>query len=486
MEAGDAQEIQLELAEIQGNIAGFSKPHQRFVFLGFPDKTSAAGFLKVVAREVDTAAAVADFNRRFKYDRAHGHKLPTARWFNIALSFAALQLLEPAELDLFEDPFKAGMTARAQAIGDVDESAPDNWKPLFKQPVHAVAILAADELGDVDRLHTQLRHHIHAHKVNELGQEDGDARPGDQQGHEHFGYKDGVSQPGIAGITDPADLKPGQKMIAPGEFILGYPGEAVSPGPPQPGYAPTPPPAPTFPPWAKNGSFFVFRRLRQDVRGLADFVAKLAVETGLRTDLVEAKLVGRYKSGAPLEHTEDEPADLDPSAADPSIADPSLLDEAKSNNFVYEPQDADGHLVPRAAHIRKTYPRNETLQGGENAERHRILRRGIPYGPEFQEGESPYPGTEPPPDTQDRGLLFGCYQASIANGFEFLQATWANREDFPQAGDGRDPIISQDVADPTFSIPPDHLHLTLQRWVITTGGEYFFSPSISALKLLGG
>lgn len=113
-----------------------------------------------------------------------------------------------------------------------------------------------------------------------------------------------------------------------------------------------------------------------------------------------------------------------------------------------------------------------------------MIGRGIVYGPEFQETEPPYPGNGPVPDTQDRGLLFLCYQSSIARGFEFVQQSWVNTVDFPGAADGVDPIISQNNPNPPFPLPANP-HLTTQRWVTTTGGEYFFSPSISAVRSLG-
>jgi Dyp-type peroxidase family len=247
-----------------------------------------------------------------------------------------------------------------------------------------------------------------------------------------------------------------------------------------------PPPPPGAPEWTKGGSYLVFRRLRQDVQGFKDFVAREAPAHELTEELLGAKLVGRYDSGAPLERTRDQAPDFDPEAADPADADPSILDDARIDNFDYD-ADPDGRLVPRAAHIRKTNPRSSTPPGKEESNRHRILRRGVPYGPEFAPGEAAY-SQGPVPDNQDRGLLFLCYQASIARGFEFVQSQWANQDGFPQAEDGRDPIISQDLADPKFTLPrdPEALHLTLSRWVITTGGEYFFSPSIAALKSLSG
>jgi Dyp-type peroxidase family len=474
----------LPLKEIQGNLLGFFKPFQRFVFLRFRDKQSAQGFIGVVMREIDTCGHVLGFRGRFKWNRSRGRPLPKSRWFNLLLSARGLDLLEAAERELFEQAFRDGMRPRAQILGDVEPSSPEQWVPPFQEEIHAMAILAADTAEDLELLHKQLRRHTNArsHPVDELGQVDGRAREGDHHGHEHFGFVDGISQPGIQGL--PGEPIPGQEMVAAGEFVFGYPRQDEQPPPPPPpGYQP-PAPAPNFPSWAKDGSLVVFRRLRQNVKGFNDFVSQTSQSTALRPDLLEAKLVGRYRSGAPLERTKDEPEDFEPQAADPSVADSSILDDKRLNNFEYEPHDADGHLVPRAAHIRKAYPRNQNPPGKPEAERRRILRRGITYGPDFQESESPYPGAGSPPAEQDRGLVFVCYQSSIERQFEFIQTQWANREDFPQAGDGRDPIISQDVADPKFSIPPDHLHLVLQRWVITTGGEYLFSPSISALRML--
>jgi Dyp-type peroxidase family len=486
MEAGGTTGQELALDQIQGNIAGFNKPFQRFVFLRFPSKPAGQRFLKVTRREVDTADDVAEANRSFKWRQRHGQEPDPKRWFNLLLSISGLRFLEAPELDLFEPAFQEGMAARSGQLGDVEGSAPESWIPLFQQDIHALAILAADREEDLERLQEQLSHHTHACKVEEIGNLDGHARPGDNHSHEHFGFRDGISQPGVIGLT--TDPKVGQELIPAGEFILGYPTQPAHVPPPAPagGYNPTPAPPPAqFPAWATNGSLFVFRRLRQDVAGFNEFITKASGETGLRADLMEAKLVGRYKSGAPLEQTRDQEPAFDPQAADPSLADPSILEDGRINNFDFEPQDADGHLVPRAAHIRKMYPRGENPPGKEESENHRILRRGIPYGPDFKPSEPAYPGEGAPPDNQDRGLLFGCYQASIERGFEFLQTQWANQPNFPQSGDGRDPITSQDVPAPEFNLPPDH-HIAMLRWVITTGGGYFFSPSMNALAFLAG
>lgn len=175
---------------------------------------------------------------------------------------------------------------------------------------------------------------------------------------------------------------------------------------------------------------------------------------------------------------------LDPSTTDPSSEHPAVLSDKKINSFDYQERDADGRAVPRAAHIRKSYPRDQAQPGHDEANRHRILRRGIPYGPELQPTEPAYPGDGPVPDNQDRGLLFLCYQSSVSRGFEFIQTQWINNTDFPAAGDGNDPIASQNVASAPFGLPPTNPHLAIARWVVTTGGDYFFSPSVSAVAAL--
>jgi deferrochelatase/peroxidase EfeB len=177
------------------------------------------------------------------------------------------------------------------------------------------------------------------------------------------------------------------------------------------------------------------------------------------------------------------PHGKDPSAEDLSTEDPRALDDAHVNNFDYS-QDADGINVPRAAHIRKVNPRSTALPDGDASNRHRLIRRGIPYGPAFQPGESPYGAVVPP--EQDRGLLFACYQASITDGFEFVQRAWANSANFQAQGDGEDPIVSQDNDPRPFHLPTQKgpVDLSFAQWVRTTGGGYYFSPSISAIEAL--
>ena len=106
-------------------------------------------------------------------------------------------------------------------------------------------------------------------------------------------------------------------------------------------------------------------------------------------------------------------------------------------------------IVPRAAHIRKAYTRDETLPGLKDAEdsesvtqTHRLLRRGIPFGTSFRPslGATGHGGKFGVEEPNDRGLLFLAYQSDIERQFEFVQNNWVNNVNFPQSGDGQDPI----------------------------------------------
>lgn len=490
----NAQPGNLELDEIQGNIlAGFNKDHASFLFLVLPqDAARAQAWLAEVADEVASTTEVQQFNDLFKLVKArhHDREVIEATWMNLAFSFSGLQALGVVQADLDQLPqeFKDGMRARAAQIGDAGDNTPANWPANLGQArIDALMIVASDSADD---RREEVEHFIRRaalHGVSLVFQQDGMTRR-DAPGHEHFGFKDGISQPGIAGFNDQS-LIPGQDAIAPGEFVLGYPRqpEPPQPQPVQPGYpAPTPPPEPDplnpEPPWLKNGSFLVFRRLAQDVPGFQQFVTDSAAQEQWSEDLLGAKLVGRYRSGAPLEGANND-------QADPAVADPTTVDDQHINAFDYQQNDPDGTQVPRAAHIRKAYPRDEQPLGEPEAQRHRIIRRGIPFGESFHRGGDP--GTPYAADVvfpDDRGLCFACYQRSIADQFEFIQTQWVNSDSFPVQGDGVDPIISQAQPQRQLALPEaatTPLQLAKQ-WVTTTGGEYFFAPSISTLKQFAG
>lgn len=448
------------LANIQGNIfGGFLKDYQAFLFLEFPDRPAAGAWLKQVANEVATSAEVMQFKQLFNEMRLRRRReLLKVTWMNIAFTAAGLRALGIPDTDMngFDPSFVKGMKQQASAIGDVGSSGPDQWIEPFKSgTIHAVMLLAADTDQDLEQeVGTQIERHTIG-GVRLLHSERGKARQ-DQPGHEHFGYKDGVSQPTVIGIDE---LASGMNAASPDQFIL-----TPLPAPPSP---------PILPPWAKDGSYLVFRRLRQDVASFQTFITQQSTALGMCPDLLIAKLVGRYKSGAPLERTHGQPQTVDPAAADPSLQDSNVLRDANINDFDYA-SDPQGALVPGGAHIRKTNPRDGSVP--------RLLRRGITYGEPYEDGAAA--GTSQAAEA-DRGLLFLCYQSSIERQFEFVQQAWANNSSFPLSGAGPDPIISQQSSGQPFGLPghsPEQV--TLANWVRTLGGDYFLQPSLDGLNHL--
>ena len=477
-----------DLKDVQGNIlAGFNKDHAAFVGLQFTSGAGARAWLAALAPQIATDAEVSAFNAAFKQVATRtGSKTPlavSATWLNVAFTASGLNAIGATlgELGQFPNEFRAGMGGRASVLGDVGTSAPVHWPAPFRARSHALVTIGADQASARDAAIAQQQQLAAKHGVKVLWVQKGDVR-GDQPGFEHFGYRDGISQPGIRGYTpvsnptDPNHGQPGQDLVFPGEFLLGQPAQA---GAGKPTNVPGPN-APGGPPWAKNGSFLVFRRLRQDVAGWRDFVVSTAQTANIPNALAAAKLVGRWESGAPLEITGDV-------SKDPGFANPALLSPANVNNFKYS-TDVDGIVVPLAAHIRKTNPRNGATDTGNFADtlRRRILRRGIPFGTTLPLGTPTSDPSANPPYPNDRGLCFVCYQSSISRQFEFMQNHWANNPNFPKPGAGQDPISAQTTLPGSFSVPggrQTHIEL-MARFVVTSGGDYYFAPSISALHVL--
>jgi len=507
----------LNLSNIQGNIlGGFNKDHQLNLFLKFKNDADGRAWIKEIAEEVaeSSSADVIQFNNEFSTLRRHGVRRPedliSAVWVNLALSWRGMEALglKKADLDAFPAEFKDGMAGRGADIGDVGPSAPDNWVPPFDKPenIHAVLIVAADHS-------TQLQAKVNAITgassfkagVEILMLQAGRTRP-DQPGHEHFGFKDGVSQPGVRGVDLPDDPvgnpdqgHPGQDLLWPGEFVLGYATQIRTAKDGEDGPNPDAgDDSKSGPDWTKDGSYLVFRRLRQDVQAFEHEVERLSQQLGLSVDLTGAKLVGRYKSGAPIEQRKFQPSPYTPPSTDPGRpfdGNPALgNNNALNNNFEFRDKDARGGICPVAAHVRKAYPRDEVTPGANpddsesSTQTRRILRRGIPYGPSFVR-------YDPDSAKVDRGLLFLCYQNDIANHFEFIQTKWVNNPKFPPrapapeapelaADPGQDPIIAQSQKGPML-IDPDKPQVEVAHFVTTTGGEYFFSPAIDTLKKIG-
>jgi Dyp-type peroxidase family len=511
--------VNLQLDEIQGNIlAGFSKDHQRFLFLHIEDAAGAKAWLKYLLSTdggIATTAQVKGFNDKFKADRkAAGGVEPIDRdkatWLNIAFNYPGLQALG-ASVDCFPLDFRQGMAARSGKLGDFGRSDPSRWDQWLqtRESLHIILLLAADDPGDLEKRLKKLTDTLPDSGLVLIHIEKGEA-PSDVPANEHFGFRDGISQPGVKGFTLSTDPPKdgvghqgvrGQDLLWPGEFVLGYPTQVAAR--PKAGFdgpnGDSGPLSQSGPSWTKNGSYLVFRKLQQDVAGFRNNIRTKAQSLGISPEVLGAKLVGRFRSGCPMEHTKD-PADrADTNSGDPSVTDKSFLVPNRINFFEYG-DDLEGKFVPRSGHVRKAYPRDEQLLDTNGAEdttqtnlhesdtqTHRVLRRGIPFGDilPFPQGKGLDAVFQD--DGGRRGLLFLAYQKSIEQQFEFIQSSWINQHNFPDAGDGVDPVMSQVSQGPIqCPIKGASTSIGLQHFVTTNGGEYFFQPSLSALAMLSG
>jgi len=232
-----------------------------------------------------------------------------------------------------------------------------------------------------------------------------------------------------------------------------------------------------------GGSFLAFRKLKQLVPEFNQFLSNNAISMpGMSqaqgADLLGARMFGRWKSGAPV--------DLTPLADDPVLA----ADPTRNNNFNYTHPKfdlaSDQTHCPFTAHIRKTNPRSDI--NPQNIINH-MIRAGIPYGEEVTADEAASNTT-----SVDRGLAFVSYQSSVSNGFVFQQQNWANNVAFPFGKNvsqpGFDPIVGENGGQPraVTGLYPDNANQSLTMpmdFVISQGGQYFFSPPISALAPSG-
>jgi Dyp-type peroxidase family len=518
----------LELDDIQGIAApGFFKPHQALIYLMFPKPTAKLAAVRALIAELVAEGAFASGRRTLQDRRDHRSyakgdlpRADRAPLMAIAFSAQGLGRLTPVVEAIPSPAFRGGLARRSALLGDptdkADPGAPENWvvgKPGSE--LDALIVIAGDHAGPVGQQAEALAGRLAALGA-EAAVEKGDVRP-DMPGHEHFGFDDGVSQPGIRGrasdaaadfITDrwldPAQNAdallfgyPGQDLIWPGELVLGYP--ASSPDPLIPG------PARECPTWMRNGSFLVYRRLRQDVgafwRTMRDQAARLVALAGfgaMTDERLASKLVGRWPSGAPVVRT--------PSMDDPGLGDDPLANNdfcfdddtperrdlpAKTARYPRAGADSVGLVCPAGAHIRKVNLRDEPSDvGGASAtQSRRLLRVGVPFGAPLADK---YGESGPDPLQGDRGLLFLSIQASIEDQFEFLQARWINNPSRPRGPGGHDMIVGQNAATQD-GVRRCHLFGDgLQsaevaadlQFVIPTGGGYFFTPSLSALTAL--
>jgi Dyp-type peroxidase family len=377
-------------------------------------------------------------------------------WFNVVLTFEGLKALGVPEASLrsFAPEFREGMAARAARLGDVGESAPNNWeKPFGTTEVHvALSFFSGDCAALQPLLQLTQRSQYDLPGISVIYRVDIAMLPTTRT---HFGYKDGIGVPLIEGSGSTG--YPGQgPAIKAGEFILGYPDETGNlPAMPQPEIL------------GRNGTYLGFRKLHSRVAAFRQYLQANA-RSDAEQELLAAKLVGRWPSGAPLV--------LAPERDDPALG----ADPQRNNDFVYYDSDPHGLRCPPGSHIRRSNPRDALKDQGAVVNLHRILRRGATYGPMLPEGVLEDDGV-------DRGSIFAFIGSSLARQFEFVKSQWHNDGGFIGLDQERDVIAGDNDGSGTFTIPERPIRRRLHglpRFVMTRGGEYCFMPGIRALHWL--
>ena len=259
---------------------------------------------------------------------------------------------------------------------------------------------------------------------------------------EPFGFRDGISHPAIEGSGIPG-TNPQEQPLKAGEFVLGYPDEMGGIQMTQPEVL------------GRNGTYVVFRKLHQRVAAFRRYL-KANSTSPEEEELLAAKMMGRWRSGAPLA--------LCPVHDDPELG----ADPRRNNDFLYKEDDPAGFKTPGGSHIRRTNPRDASVAGVTRI--HRMIRRGTAYGPPLPEGVLEDDGA-------DRGLMFAFVGAHLGRQFEFVQSQWINDGVFFGAGDAKDPIVGSNGEGDSFTVPRRPVRRRLQglpRFVVTRGGEYGF------------
>lgn len=507
----------IDLRDLQGNVvrgyAAFGYFFARYVFFRFPDAAAGRAALTELLPLVTAS-------HPWRQGATEGPDARPPATTNIAFTFAGLEALglPQASLHSFPVDFTMGMRARGAILGDEGSSGPEHWDPIWQSPdpVHMLVSINALDPDALAARYEEIEGICGRHGSSPVAGHgpDGDApfqaghalfENGVPSGKEHFGYRDGISNPYFegAGLNDAnvigggkpnggdATSRSGWDPLEAGEFVLGHVDEAGQyPRAPKPGKL------------GHNGTFLVYRKLHQNTGSFDTYLEEEAKRFPGDLELLAAKFAGRWRNGAPLAlfPTEAEATDfatrLGKASAKARSGGPAaeyLALRRKLVAFTYD-EDPDGARCPFASHARRVNPRGALNFGEADAfetpaaltNRRRILRRGLPYGDSVEDRS----------DDGDHGIVFMALCASIDRQFEFLQQQWIDYgNDFRLASD-RDPIVGANndatgaprgrmlvEADPEGDAPP-HFCLNIPRFVDVRGGDYFFVPSITALQMI--
>lgn len=491
----------LDLTDIQGNLirayGRASFQYARYVFFRVDDARGAEAreFIKAITKYITTSVTwgmgtdevekpLATTNIAFTYDGLEALGLPRASLFG------------------FPPEFAMGMKNRKDILGDDGPSAPERWDKVWQgDPVHIFISINGQSRDALEQRYAEIMRCVadsqdavcivagHRGDDNDsLDYQDASVifENGKACSKEHFGYTDAIGDPVFEGMPDAEARKDGRgkqvangwEVLAAGEFILGHLDEAREyPAAPEPFLL------------SRNGSFMVYRKLHQNVGAFNKYLEQEGATYPGGKDMLAAKFVGRWRdNGAPLVDAPDHAAKQVWDAKYAAAA----TDEAKDrmlSNFTFD-DDQDGGKCPFSAHLRRVNPRAslQTESGafdtpGALANRRRVLRRGLPYGTVGH----------PHSDSGEHGIIIMMVSASISRQFEFVQQQWINYGNDFRVGNDKDIILGNhgsrhpskaviQVAAASDSAP--YFLRNIPRFVETRGGDYFFMPSMTALRLI--
>lgn len=457
---------------------------------------------------------------------------------NIAFAFWGLiQLGVPIRtLQSMPQEFIDGMPARASVLRDPEPgSAGDNRDAIWRQSkadnrVHALVALNAQMDEATGKAVPELESETQAlrdlcaqcggrvrilpgHGRDGADYQEAAALTGPKPGggfraisREHFGFADGMGDPVFEGQYTPeaeklrvrggGKIEPGDDQswapLATGEFLLGYPDEAQeTPGAAMPIE------------FSRNGSFLAYRKLHQNVKAFEDHISAQAEifnqvaeigDSAKAAEWLKAKMVGRWPDGIPLAAAPTPEAHADYMAAMAKAradGDKAAVDKLTLQLFDFKYRDdPEGRRCPLGAHIRRGNTRDmldptgdlpgERFNGSVLNNRRRILRRGLPYGASIAD------------DGSEHGVIFMAVCASLFRQFEFVQQQWMQYGLDFEAGNDTCPLIGMHDESSKFVVPaaegaphPPFISAPLPNFVECRGGDYFFIPSMTALRLIG-
>lgn len=522
--------VDIPFADVQGGIlTGYGRqgfPFARYGVVNVQDAEAGRAFIESLRSRVTTAVRWPSRRKELAPGRIEIERPKVT--LNLAFTFYGLLALGVPIRTLrgMPDEYIDGMAGRCAILGDDTPENPmsgwdEVWRPADRragahilvmlnaqddgtgQPVSELAAMCA-EIETMCRASGKLTL-LAGHKGPDTHWQTLETvrdRQGRPCAKEHFGYTDGISDPVFqgqyaAGQEDARSVGFGAtdgagnwRPLATGEFLLGWPDEAQEiPGSAMPLE------------FSRNGTFFAYRKLHQDIEGfnawVDDTAARLQAvwELGSLEEAREtllAKMAGRWTDGVPLEAA---PTYADwqefnrryPPRDDHAVRDDSER-ERRMVDFLYR-EDADGTRCPTTAHIRRANTRDmldprgsegaATRMGSALNNRRRIVRRGLPYGKDgAADGE--------------HGVVMLVVCASLQRQFEFVQQQWINYGLDSNAGNDTCPLIGNHgqgakfviAADPASGRPP-FIATGLRQWVQTRGGDYFFMPSMTALRMIG-